>query len=80
MKHHTKIYFDYFKTDTPLCEIPECGKLAVDIHHIKNRGMGGSKTKDNIENLMALCREHHLEFGDRKQYTNFLILTHLKNL
>jgi hypothetical protein len=26
--------------------------------------MGGSKDKDVIENLMALCRKCHIEFGD----------------
>ena len=37
-----------------------CGKWeAVDIHHISNKGMGGSKCKDYIENLTALCRTCH---------------------
>lgn len=32
---------------------------ATDIHHIDARGMGGSKSKDNITNLMALSRDNH---------------------
>lgn len=36
-----------------------CGWPAVDIHHIESRGMGGSKTRDNPENLIALCRLCH---------------------
>jgi 5-methylcytosine-specific restriction endonuclease McrA len=36
------------------------------------RGMGGSKEADNINNLMALCRECHLEYGDKKQYIDYL--------
>ena len=54
---HNKIYFDHFGYDFTPCE--KCGKPAVDIHHIENKGMGGSKTKDYIENLIALCRDCH---------------------
>lgn len=72
MKPHTRIYLEFFgfisKGEKPLdppfvpCEI--CGQQAVDIHHIDARGMGGSKTKDVIENLQALCRRCHNQFGD----------------
>jgi len=65
MKNHTKVYMDYFgygEDDFIPCEV--CGNRAVDIHHINCRGMGGSNNKDVIENLMGLCREHHLEYGD----------------
>ena len=44
----------------------------MDIHHIESRGMGGSKTKDDPNNLMALCRACHVEFGDKKQHKQFL--------
>jgi len=57
------------------CEI--CGNQAVDLHHIEARGMGGSDTKDNIENLMALCRGHHVKFGDKKQHKEMLKEVHL---
>lgn len=60
MKKHTRIYLDYFgiSPGEPIhCEI--CGREAHDIHHISARGMGGSDSKDNIENLIALCRECH---------------------
>ena len=56
MKHHVKIYLDYFgygEQDVILCEA--CHRLAVDIHHINGRG----KDKDVIVNLMALCRKCH---------------------
>ena len=81
MQKHTKIYMDYFgygEDDFIPCEIPGCGVRANDTNHIKCRGMGGSKTKDYIENLMALCRKHHDEYGDKKQYLEFLQNTHLK--
>lgn len=60
MKNHTKIYlkhFGYDISDFIPCEV--CGSRAVDIHHVKSRGMGGSKYLDYIENLIALCRHHH---------------------
>ncbi len=62
MKKHVKIYLKengYTTADIIICEIPDCGQVAVDIHHIEPRGMGGSKNKDNIENLIALCRSDH---------------------
>jgi hypothetical protein len=73
MRKHTKIYMDYFgygKEDFISCEI--CGKRAVDIHHINARGMGGSKDKDTIDNLMAVDRECHIKYGDKKEYMDFL--------
>jgi len=78
MKKHTKIYLQemgFDTTDWIPCEL--CGKTAVDINHINARGMGGSKTKDNIENLMAVCRDCHIEYGDKKQYKGLLQATHI---
>lgn len=77
MKKHTKVYLDYFGhgVDSFIpCEV--CGNRAVDIHHIEARGMGGSKNSDDIENLQALCRGCHIEYGDKKQHTEFLKKTH----
>ena len=65
MKPHVKLYFDYFGFDVSdfiPCEI--CEAKAVDIHHIDARGMGGTKRKDDISNLMALCRSCHEKYGD----------------
>ena len=77
MKKYTRTYLTYFgydETDFIPCEV--CNKQAVDIHHIEAKGMGGSKTKDNIENIMALCRECHMKYGDKKQYKDFLKQIH----
>ena len=60
MQVHTSIYFEYFGYDISSfikCEV--CSMKANEIHHIKPKGMGGSKTKDYIENLMAICRTCH---------------------
>ena len=77
MKKHTQIYMKYFGyhlSDWMPCEI--CGCQAVDIHHIECRSMGGTNTKDTIENLMALCRGHHIQYGDKKQHKEMLIEVH----
>lgn len=81
LKNHTKVYLSSFGFDISdfiPCEV--CENKAVDIHHIERRGIGGSKTKDTIENLMALCRKCHLEYGDKKQYKDYLIERHKKRL
>ncbi len=57
MKKHVKNYmrhYNYGEQDIILCE--KCGQVAVDIHHKKPKGQGGS---DDIENLIALCRKCH---------------------
>lgn len=83
MKRHTKIYMDYFGfkvAEDCVCEIPECGSAANDLHHIERRGMGGnpSKDKDKIENLMALCRKHHDLYGDVPGYKEYLKKVHIE--
>ena len=88
MKKHVKIYFDYFdiaEQDFVSCEM--CGAKAVDIHHIEPKGMGGSKNKDFIANLIALCRSCHTkchsdrEFSSRtKQNHEFKMRMHEKKL
>ena len=81
MKKHTKIYMKYFNyvlDDFIPCEI--CGSRAVDIHHIENRGSGGSKNKDVIENLMAVCRKCHLDHGERKESLQMLKNIHKRRL
>ncbi len=57
MTKHVKIYlsfFDYAPGEFIPCEHCKC--KAVDIHHLVFRSQLG---KDEIENLMALCRNCH---------------------
>ena len=73
MKKHTKIYMNYYNYDISdwiACE--HCGTTAVDIHHLSGRGIGGSKNKDFIENLIALCRRCHIKAETDKQFNNQL--------
>ena len=73
MKKYVKIYMDYHDyvlDDVILCS--SCNSVAVDIHHISGRGLGGSKNKDFIENLIALCRRCHIKAETDKNFNNQL--------
>ena len=81
MVKYKKIYLEYFgyvEQDFIPCEV--CGNMAVDVHHLDARGMGGSKTKDYIENLCGLCRKCHTKcerdkaFNDRTKVIHKRIL------
>jgi hypothetical protein len=79
MQKHTKInmnFFGYTTGDFIECELS--GTIATEIHHIGCRGMGGSKEKDYIENLMAINRENHNKYGDKKAFMVFLYVKHLR--
>jgi beta-galactosidase beta subunit len=81
MKKYTEIYlnaFDYDNTDNNSyfpSEISE--KRAVDIHHIIGRGKGG---EDRIENLMAVTRQEHQDYGEKKDYMVLLLKIHRRTL
>ena len=75
MKKYVKIYMDYHDyviDDVIQCEY--CNKVAVDIHHIEARGIGGDPTghKNQIENLIALCRSCHIKAETNKEFNNYL--------
>jgi hypothetical protein len=84
MKKYQKLYLEarnLTQTDFIPCEV--CGAQAVDIHHIQARGMGGSNTRDNPENLIALCRSchHQADFGTGlpKEYLRTIVNEALQN-
>ena len=75
MKKYVKIYMDfhdYVLDDVILCE--HCSKVAVDIHHIDARGLGGDLRghRNQIENLIALCRSCHIKAETNKDFNNQL--------
>lgn len=81
MKNHVKVYIEYYNlapNSYIRCEI--CSSSAVDIHHIESRGMGGSKKKDNIENLIAVCRKCHERCHSDEIFNSSAKNIHLKNL
>tara|TARA_R110000851_G_scaffold205605_1_gene357608 strand:- start:13 stop:309 length:297 start_codon:yes stop_codon:yes gene_type:complete len=74
MKKHTKIYMTalgYDETDFMPCEIT--GRKGVDIHHIVSR-------ENKIENLMLLTREKHVELGEIKNKTAYVLERHMNFL
>jgi len=70
MKQYKQVYCDAFGFDVGdwiPCEVT--GKTAIDIHHIVTR-------EDRIENLMAVTREVHAEFGEIKSCMCELLRRH----
>ena len=77
MQSYVALYmacFGYGKSDFISSELSNAA--AIDVHHIQNRGSGGTKTEDRIENLIAVSREEHVEYGDKKQHMAFLYRKH----
>jgi hypothetical protein len=84
VKPYKRIYLEarnLTQNDFIPCEV--CAAPAVDIHHIQARGMGGSKLRDNPENLIALCRtcHHEADFGTGlpKEYLRKIVNEALQN-
>ena len=60
-------YWGYYADDIPMCW--NCYKrVAVDIHHIEQKGMGGVSNNrlNRIDNLFPLCRECHTKAHSNK--------------
>lgn len=70
--------FGYSKEDFIPSEIS--GRDAVDIHHIHRKGSGGSKKLDRIENLMAVTRKEHIDYGDIVEFKSWLYRIHKKQM
>ena len=71
-------YWGYCQDDIIPCMV--CDRIAVDIHHISSRGLGGDKCKDYEENLISLCRSCHEEAHKNKEFNKSLKLILLKQI
>jgi hypothetical protein len=80
MTNHLKVYCAglSIEPEEVVCELT--GRPAamggVDIHHIEPRGMGGSKSKDYLENLMAVDRRLHDFVENNPKYQHWYRLVH----
>lgn len=52
------------------------GQRADDIHHIKFLMTGIDRQDYPFERLIALTRDEHTKFGDKKQYFDYLLWVH----
>ncbi len=73
-------HYGYCADEKIMCECGICGLEAVDIHHIKIKGMGGTKEKAKIEDLVGVSRECHDLAHDDPRYNEYLKEKHLLNL
>ena len=79
MKIHTKIYLDFFgygEQDFIPSEVS--GQRSNDVHHLIFKGMGSSKDKEFIENLVSLTREEHNKAHDDPDYNKQVQIIHLR--
>ena len=68
-------FFDYIISEYIPCE--HCSSPAVDIHHILFKSHGG---KDEIMNLIALCRDCHNRAHNEPDFNNYLKQIHETNI
>ena len=81
MVNYKKVYCNFFGYDYGhqqiLCEW--CKAVAVDIHHIKSRGHSKCDNLNEIPNLVALCRQCHIQCDD-PDFNKRVQIVHLKNM
>lgn len=70
MQKHTKIYMRYYGYgEQDFIPCLECGTRSTEVHHLLFRSHGG---KNNIENLVALCRKCHDKAHQSREFNNYL--------
>lgn len=78
MQIYTKNYlkhFNYCKEDFIKCEC--CNNRASEIHHILNKNRL-TENRNRIENIMAICRECHNNYGEINYLIPLLFEIHKK--
>ncbi len=83
MKNHINVFRNFWWDDLTLSQTEQCsmcGSWGADVHHISNKGSGGSKCKDYIENLICLCRKCHDKCHSDKTYNTKARVTNLRNI
>lgn len=84
LKNYKKLFADYWgyhENDVPICW--GCYmKLAVDIHHLIPKRMGGVKNNrlNRIDNLFPLCRDCHIKAHSNKELNEYWKLKLLEKI
>jgi 5-methylcytosine-specific restriction endonuclease McrA len=72
MKSYTKAYMKHKGYDvTSFIPCENCGKKAVDVHHLQPRSLRPDLLKEP-SNLLFLCRECHTKAETSKEFNNQL--------
>jgi len=83
MKNHVDIYRQFWWDELTLGQTEQCnvcGEWGGDIHHLSSRGLGSSKLKDFIENLVCLCRSCHNKCHSNKEFNIKARVINLRNI
>jgi len=78
MKNHVRIYLKFWgysassvSQEKVLCDY--CQKNTdTEIHHLQKRQAGGSKKRDTVDNLVALCRSCHTMADYNKEFNQMV--------
>jgi hypothetical protein len=81
MSKHKDIYFKAFGyTPGDFIASEVSGAAAVDVHAIIPDSELPGKHGHRIENLIALTRKEHIDYGDKKHFKAWLFKVHLQRL
>lgn len=65
---YLKLKFEVMDRQGGLCA--DCGdEYPTDLHHIKDRKMGGAGRDDSVANVKLLCRPCHERYSDKLQFS-----------
>lgn len=62
------IFFSIHLRDSGMCQRPDCRASGTEVHHKIFKSQGG---KDEAENLVLLCQEHHQEAHENQDWRLF---------